>query len=40
MNGTAIPGDINTQPEDVPTPNELAAPGVTGSDSIAATTGE
>mgnify|MGYP002599043160 FL=1 len=40
MNGTAIPGDINAQPADVPTPNELAAPGTTGNDSIATTTGE
>lgn len=40
MNGTAMPSDINEQPADVPTPNELATPDVLASDSIAAVEGE
>lgn len=40
MNGTAMPGDINQQPAEVPTPNELAAPGMLGNDSVAAAEGE
>ena len=40
MNGTAMPSDINEQPADVPTPNELATPDVLAGDSIAAVEGE
>lgn len=36
MNGTAMPDDPSSAPADVPTPNELAAPGLTQADSAAA----
>lgn len=35
MNGTATPGSVSAPSSDVPTPNELAAPGVLGGDTIA-----
>ena len=40
MNGTAMPGDASAPVPDVPTPNELAAPGMAGADSLAATMGD
>ena len=40
MNGTAMPGDASAPVPDVPTPNELAAPGMAAADSIAATMGD
>lgn len=36
MNGTAMPGDVSPQPENIPTPNELASPGMTVADSTVA----
>ena len=40
MNGTAMPGEMVAPVQDVPTPNELAAPGIMGGDSVAAVEGE
>mgnify|MGYP000006581272 CR=1 FL=1 len=40
MNGTAMPGEMAAPVQDVPTPNELAAPGIMGGDSVAAVEGE
>ena len=40
MNGTAMPGDALAPVPDVPTPNELAAPGMAAADSVAATMGD
>ena len=40
MNGTAMPGEMVAPVQDVPTPNELAAPGILGGDSVAAVEGE
>ena len=40
MNGTAMPGDVTAPVNDVPTPNELASPGLAGADSVASTAAE